>query len=76
MDSPPPNIPLGPVPSTFNIEQRTLGDGKVWNLLIITTPLGPQVHFMPPEVAKRLGENLVKVGSMGQLVFPHVNGKS
>lgn len=58
----PGQLQVAPVPTTFDLKQQTMADGKEWLMLACHTPLGVSVYFLPPEVATKLGELLVDTG--------------
>lgn len=68
-------VPLTPVPTVISVAQGTGADGQPWVLMFFDTPLGRQVFHLQPDVAKTIGEGLVKLGSAGALtIVPTLNG--
>lgn len=55
----PQELPFQPVPTNFSVIAARVGvEEQV--LLVVTTPLGQQGYFMPPDIAKQVAAFLVQ----------------
>lgn len=64
-------IPFGPVPMSWNISQAQSSGGTVV-VVLVATPEGDKVFFLQPDMAKQIGEAILKQGSLAEtgLIVP------
>lgn len=67
-------VPVSPVPTVVRIAQVPNSEGGMFVAMEFATPLGTQTYFFEPHAARKLGMELQKVGSAGNLILSGKGG--
>ena len=64
-------VPFGPVPMSWNISQGSNGQ-QSFVVIHVATPEGDKVFFIEPNIAKQIGDAIVKQASLAEsgLILP------
>jgi hypothetical protein len=67
---PQPGVQPGPLPTMISTMQAPGPDGRMLVVVQFQTPQGANVFFLDPDTARKVGAQLQRLGSAGELVLP------
>lgn len=62
-------VPISPVPTVVRIAQVPNSEGGMFVAMEFSTPIGISTYFFEPHAVRKLGMELQKVGSAGNIIL-------